>query len=167
MYDVYVDSYFPLAILWRSDVSNPVQGLRLHDNHALKVASKDARVLFPVFCLDPWFITEGKIGPNRLRFLLESLQDVHEGLSGLGSRLILLYGDPKEVIPSAAKAWGVNHVVWEKDVEPYALERDEAVASALKGAGCKVNVPVAQFLELVSVPVSSGLPDCVSLVCIV
>lgn len=37
-----------------------VQGLRLHDNQALLEACDGAEHMYPVFCLDPWFISSGK-----------------------------------------------------------------------------------------------------------
>ena len=47
------------------------KGLRLHDNPALVAALEGCTTLYPVFCLDPWFVSSGKVGTNRMRFLLE------------------------------------------------------------------------------------------------
>ena len=47
------------------------KGLRLHDNPALVAALEGCTTLYPVFCLDPWFVGSGKVGTNRMRFLLE------------------------------------------------------------------------------------------------
>lgn len=51
-------------------------GLRLHDNPALHAALDRAEHVTPVFCLDPWFMKESRVGINRYQFLLESLQDL-------------------------------------------------------------------------------------------
>ena len=47
------------------------KGLRLHDNPALVAALEGCTTLYPVFYLDPWFVSSGKVGTNRMRFLLE------------------------------------------------------------------------------------------------
>ena len=47
------------------------KGLRLHDNPALCAAIEGSSHLYPVFCLDPWFVKSGRIGANRMNFLLE------------------------------------------------------------------------------------------------
>ena len=72
----------PRAMLWFR------KGLRLHDNPALLDAIQ-AQNLFPVFCLDPWFLTLERVGVNRLKFLLESLEDLHASLQSRGSRLLV------------------------------------------------------------------------------
>ena len=49
------------------------KGLRLHDNPSLWAAIKDAKNLYAVFVLDPWFLKPERVGVNRLNFLLQSL----------------------------------------------------------------------------------------------
>ena len=49
------------------------KGLRLHDNPSLWAAIKDAKSLYAVFVLDPWFLKPERVGVNRLNFLLQSL----------------------------------------------------------------------------------------------
>lgn len=49
------------------------KGLRLHDNPSLWAAIKDAKHLYAVFVLDPWFLKPERVGVNRLNFLLQSL----------------------------------------------------------------------------------------------
>ena len=109
-----------------------VQGLRLHDNHALDKALKDAKTVYPIFCLDPWFIDNNTIGANRINFLLESLTDLDNSLKEKGSRLIVLHGKPLELIPAVAKAWKADGLYFEKDTEPYAIERDGKMMAEMK-----------------------------------
>jgi hypothetical protein len=84
------------------------KGLRLHDNPALLQACEGARNVYPVFVLDPWFLAPDPsapspgsrlVGVNRIRFLLESLQDLDTSLRNCGSRLLLIHGSPISVIP--------------------------------------------------------------------
>jgi hypothetical protein len=84
------------------------KGLRLHDNPALLQACEGARNVYPVFVLDPWFLAPDPsapspgsrlVGVNRIRFLLESLQDLDTSLRNCGSRLLLIHGSPISIIP--------------------------------------------------------------------
>ena len=65
-----------------------LQGLRLHDNPALNEAVQ-AETMLPVFCLDPWFVDSKTVGSNRMKFLLESLQDLDENLTKRKSGLLV------------------------------------------------------------------------------
>jgi len=114
------------------------KGLRLHDNRALSAAlQRSGKLVYPVFVLDPWFLHPSKVGPNRIRFLLESLSDLDRGLErDLGTRLIVLRGNPAETLAEAAKDWNCGMCCYEKDTEPYAKERDAKVDKALGEVGC-------------------------------
>lgn len=83
------------------------KGLRIHDNPALEVASRGASHLYPVFVIDPHFMEpdpnssapgSSRAGLNRIKFLLECLVDLDLNLKNLGSRLLILKGDPAEVV---------------------------------------------------------------------
>lgn len=47
------------------------KSLRLHDNPALCAAIQGSSHVVPLFCLDPWFVRSGRVGVNRMNFLLE------------------------------------------------------------------------------------------------
>ena len=77
---------------------------RLHDNPALLSAleplatgDKSRPELRAVFVLDPWFVQNARVGPNRWRFLHETLKDLDESLRKIGSRLFVIRGKPNEV----------------------------------------------------------------------
>ena len=84
------------------------KGLRVHDNPALEHASKaSSGSMYPVFVIDPRYMEpdpsafspgSSRAGVNRIRFLLESLKDLDSGLKKLGSRLLVLRGEPGEVL---------------------------------------------------------------------
>jgi len=107
------------------------KGLRLHDNPSLIAALKpiqgETLTLKPVFVLDPWFVKNEKVGPNRTRFLLQSLEDLDSSLKKLGSRLYVVRGDPVEVLGNLFQEWDVQRITWEEDTEPYAKKRDALV----------------------------------------
>lgn len=83
------------------------KGLRIHDNPALEHAAKGSTYLYPVFVIDPHYMEpdptafspgSGRAGVNRIRFLLESLANLDSSLRKLGSRLLVLKGEPGEVL---------------------------------------------------------------------
>ncbi|KAA0161729.1 hypothetical protein FNF27_06543 [Cafeteria roenbergensis] len=121
------------------------KGLRLHDNPALLRACEAAAV-YPVFVIDPWFVSEERVGVNRMRFLLETLEDLDAALRARSSKLSVLRGRPEEVLPRAAAHWGADLLTFEADFEPYALQRDEAVRSLLAERGVRVESFVSHSL---------------------
>ena len=64
------------------------KGLRLHDNPALLAACENASDVKPIFILDPWFTTNAKVGVNRWRFLLQTLQNLDQNLQKYNSRFV-------------------------------------------------------------------------------
>lgn len=66
--------------------------LRVHDNPGLLSAfellkaKKATHVLRPIFFIDPELNQSFKIGVNRQRFLLQSLEQLSENLKELGAR---------------------------------------------------------------------------------
>lgn len=83
--------------------------------------------LRPVFILDPWFVQNARVGPNRWRFLVQTLQDLDQNLRKIGSRLFLVKGKPLETFEKLFKDWNVKKLTFEVDIEPYSKERDEQV----------------------------------------
>jgi len=115
------------------------KGLRLHDNPALLDAlSCDPEAVFPVFVLDPWFCKPANVGVVRYKFLHESLADLDSSLKERGSRLLVVQGNPTEVLPTLFDAHRITRLTYESDTEPYSIERDEAVQKSAKAAGVEV-----------------------------
>ncbi|CAL8094569.1 unnamed protein product [Orchesella dallaii] len=104
------------------------KGLRLHDNpaleHAVKFASDNRAVLRPVFILDTELPKSYKIGANRYRFLVESLEDLDKSFRSLGSRLFVIRGKVQDVLEDCFKEWNVKLITFENDTEPYSRARD-------------------------------------------
>lgn len=122
--------------------------LRLADNLGLAAAARATPAVTGVFVLDPAILQARAPGgipgdlpavaPARLWFLQESLQELAEAWRAAGSRLLVLQGDPEQLLPGAAAALGAAVVAWNRDVEPFARERDRRVARALQADGRKV-----------------------------
>ncbi|KAH9900521.1 FAD binding domain of DNA photolyase-domain-containing protein [Xylariomycetidae sp. FL2044] len=125
----------PRVIYWfRTD-------LRLHDSPALKAAlDLDPAVLWPIFTWDPHYVYRAKGGVNRWQYLLDCQNDLSESIHKLNSksRLFVLREAPQTLFPKLFKAWKVTHLVFEKDTDSYARERDQFVGDLAKKAGVEV-----------------------------
>ncbi|MEI8251148.1 MAG: FAD-binding domain-containing protein [Synechococcus sp. ELA057] len=120
--------------------------LRLADNRGLAALLESTRAVTGVFVLDPAILTDPGMAPARLWFLRESLIELQESWRRAGSRLVLLQGDPAELLPRLALAIGAEGVAWNRDVEPYGRARDRRVQAALKAGGLKLQADWDQLL---------------------
>ncbi len=109
--------------------------LRLADHHAVAKANDGGRPVVGLFVLDPAILHGPAVGTSRLRYLLEALASLDEGLRGRGSALVIRRGAPREVVPKVAAETGARLVTAVRDFGPYARTRDEAVAHLLSRAG--------------------------------
>ncbi|WP_028953457.1 FAD-binding domain-containing protein [Synechococcus sp. CC9616] len=134
----------PRVLFWHR------RDLRLADNLGLAAASEISPALTGVYVLDPQVITPPEhlppMAPARLWFLIESLIELQQRWREAGSRLLILEGDPAAVLPQLAERLGAEAVLWNRDVEPYARERDRQVAKRLQADGRRVVVDWDQLL---------------------
>lgn len=74
-------------------------GLRLHDNPALRDALHDlaGAPFFPVFVFDGETAGTKLVGYNRMRYLLEALEDLNQQFQKSGGKLIMIKGQPEVV----------------------------------------------------------------------
>ncbi|MCB0407685.1 MAG: deoxyribodipyrimidine photo-lyase [Bdellovibrionales bacterium] len=106
--------------------------LRLYDNHALSVACENSEEVVVVFVFDKNILSRLKDSQDRrLTFIYESLKEMNQLLKQVNSRLIVLFGDPAQEIPSLASRLDVETVYVNEDYEGYALRRDKEVAERL------------------------------------
>lgn len=112
--------------------------LRLADNAALHAARSGSSQVIPVFCLDTNILSRPDVGAPRVWFLLESLRELERRISARGGRLVVLRGKPEDELPRFALAERAEAVFFNRDYEPYARRRDEAVTARLEAAGVQV-----------------------------
>lgn len=62
------------------------------------------------------------------------------------SKLLVLREAPQTVLVKLFKAWKISHLVFEKDTDAYARERDEDVVKQAKEAGVEVIVKMGRTL---------------------
>ncbi|GAA2545769.1 cryptochrome/photolyase family protein [Pseudonocardia hydrocarbonoxydans] len=101
--------------------------LRVRDQPTFLSAAPRALALF---VLDPALLTPS--GAARATFLFRALRSLDESLGG---RLLVVEGDPVEVVPRVAAEAGADAVHIAADYGPYGTGRDEAVGKALAEDG--------------------------------
>jgi cryptochrome len=125
----------PRVIYWfRTD-------LRLHDSPALKAAlDLEPECLYPIWTWDPHYVYQARVGPNRWQYLLDCQSDLSKSITKINprSRLFLIREAPQTLFPKLLKAWRITHLVFEKDTDAYARDRDEKVTRIATEAGVKV-----------------------------
>ena len=112
--------------------------LRVADNAALFAACEQADAVVPLFVFDPDILSREDTGAARVAFLIDALGVLDANLQKLGGKLIVRNGKVAEQIVKAAEEFGADAVFHQREYEPFGLERDEAVAAALKERGTEV-----------------------------
>jgi deoxyribodipyrimidine photo-lyase len=110
--------------------------LRLDDNAGLHHALRRNDTVLPMFIFDTNILNQlDDPFDARVDFIHRSLKILKDEIEQLGSSLLILHGDPKEIFGTLnAKAVYTNH-----DYEPYARMRDEHVEKILKAKGIEFN----------------------------
>ncbi|MGI8330772.1 cryptochrome/photolyase family protein [Actinomadura scrupuli] len=116
--------------------------LRVRDNPALAAACAAADQVVPLFVLDE-AILSGPFGvPNRVHFLLESLDDLRGSLRERGGDLVLRRGDPVAETLRLAAETGAEKVFLSEDVSSYAVRRAERLRRKRLGVSVHAGVNV-------------------------
>ncbi|WP_166388693.1 cryptochrome/photolyase family protein [Catellatospora methionotrophica] len=100
--------------------------LRVHDHPALAASCANAERVVPLFVADPALA----VPDNRRRFLLESLQDLRDGLRKRGGDLLVRSGDPVAEAVRLAREVGAEGIALTADVSAYAARRQERLTRA-------------------------------------
>ena len=107
--------------------------LRVADQPTFLAAADAADRALALFVLDPALLKPS--GAARTNFLYGCLHELDEALGG---RLLVVRGDPADVVPRVAAAVGATTVHVAADFGPYGRERDERVATALADGGAEL-----------------------------
>jgi deoxyribodipyrimidine photo-lyase len=106
--------------------------LRLEDNTALNQALLSGEQILPLFIFDDQIINELPLDDPRVNFIYESLSKVNEQLSFKNTSILCLRGNPIQVWEDLIASYSIKSVFVNKDYEPYARERDQAVEKLLR-----------------------------------
>lgn len=110
--------------------------LRLHDNAGLYHALKSGYPVLPVFIFDRNILDQlDEKADARVQFIRDTLEDIRESLLKKGFSLEVYYGYPEEIYEKLLSKYQVVKVIANHDYEPYARERDTAVARLLEKEG--------------------------------
>ncbi len=120
--------------------------LRLADNLGLAAVSAITPEVMGVFLLDPAELEHPTMASARRWFLLESLRELQQRWRQAGSQLLLLQGNPVELLPRLAQQLRAAGVAWNRDVEPLVRQRDRELAASLKATGVRVAADWDQLL---------------------
>lgn len=133
--------YKRLLVWFRND-------LRLHDHAALFSALEKSEEIIPVYCFDPRMFKETnlgfrKTGNHRAKFLLEAVENLKRNLQKAGSNLLILHGNPEDLIPQKAKELGVQAIYFSEEV----TSEEKAVENALENAAYKLGIETTSFWQ--------------------
>ncbi len=119
--------------------------LRLEDNTALNAAIASGETVLPLFIFDNNIINELSPSDPRLNFIFDLVEKMHLSLAKSNRSFLCKRGEPLEVIASLLKAYSIKSIYYNKDYEPYALQRDEKIKKLLE----KHNIPFQGFKDQV------------------
>lgn len=116
----------PVNIFWfRRD-------LRLDDNAGLYHALKDTNPVLPVFIFDRTILDQlDNKTDRRVEFIRDALEEMQEQLIKKGSALQVYYDTPEDAWEKMVNTYKVEKVFTNHDYEPYARDRDAAIAKLL------------------------------------
>ena len=113
--------------------------MRLEDNAALWKALKSETPVLPIFVFDKDILSKLEDSTDsRVTFLHRTIESLDQQLKQRGSGLKVFYSRPEEVMQELSLTYDVKQVFFNRDYEPYALERDLKVASFWKDQGVEV-----------------------------
>ncbi|MCK0158332.1 DNA photolyase family protein [Cellulophaga sp. F20128] len=112
--------------------------LRLEDNTALCQALNSGNRVVPIFIFDPNILSELDEDDARVTFIHQTLSEVNNSLKKFNSGLLCMHATPEESWKELIRTYTVKSVFYNKDYEPYALQRDAKINALLKENNIKV-----------------------------
>ena len=110
--------------------------LRLTDNTGLYYALKEEIPVLPIFIFDPNILLLLDDNTDaRVTFIHQTLLGLKTQLEAKGSSLYILHSTPEEAFNKLFSEFNVKSVFTNRDYEPYAVQRDNAVRGLLKEKG--------------------------------
>ncbi len=121
--------------------------LRLNDNAGLYRALKSGHKVLPIFIFDTTILSKLEDKEDaRVHFIHNEVARLHSELKDLGSSLLVLTGEPKQVFAQLFKDHPeITAVCTNADYEPYARKRDEQITQLCEKQG----VSFSSFKDIV------------------
>ncbi len=110
--------------------------LRLKDNAALYHALRSGVPVLPVFIFDTAILDQLQDrADKRVAFIHSAITEMQAELVAMGSTMKVFHGKPLDVFTQLVQSYSIQTVFTNHDYEPYAQERDNAIADLLAHAG--------------------------------
>jgi deoxyribodipyrimidine photo-lyase len=118
--------------------------LRLEDNAGLFHALKGPNPVLPIFIFDREILDDLSDPKDaRVEFIYQAVSDLKKRLEEMGSTLLVYYGKPLEIWSELLQTLNLAAVFTNRDFEPYAIERDNAVQQLLSAK----NIPFHTYKD--------------------
>ena len=106
--------------------------LRLHDNVGLLHALDSKYPVLPIFIFDPVILDKLENKKDaRVQFIYDQVLKLKSTLEEHGSTLMIFMDKPKDVFRELYQRFNVKKVFANRDYEPYAISRDNTIATLL------------------------------------
>lgn len=120
--------------------------LRLEDNTGLFYALQQEKNILPLFIFDRNILDLLEDRQDaRVQFIHDQIHTLKNQLEQKGSSLMIRYGKPEEVYTQLLAEYPIGAVYTNRDYEPYAKERDQAIDRLLGENG----IPLLSFKDQV------------------
>lgn len=106
--------------------------LRLKDNHGLFQALESGKKVLPIFIFDEDILDllENK-SDKRVDFIVQALQTLNSFLKSKNKGIKIFKGKPLEIYKKLTENYEIEAVYCNEDYEPYAIKRDQEIATFL------------------------------------
>lgn len=105
--------------------------LRLEDNSGLFHALNNELPVLPIFIFDEEILSKLPKNDSRVTFIHDTISNINQQLKKYGSGIAVFHGKPLDIFKRLTSEYTINTVVTNRDYEPYATERDNAVSEFL------------------------------------
>jgi deoxyribodipyrimidine photo-lyase len=90
----------------------------------------------PIFIYDKNIIDKLEPNDHRIKFINRQIDLMNSELSKIGKKVFTFFGDPLSIIKKLKSYYNFDTIYYNKDYEPYAIERDKKVSEYLSRNNC-------------------------------
>jgi deoxyribodipyrimidine photo-lyase len=112
--------------------------LRCADNAGLYAALCGELPVVPVFIFDTNILSELPKDDARISFIYKLLRRTNQQMRAFGGSLYVLHGTPEHAFGKLLADFDIAKVFTNRDYEPYATRRDNAIAALLEKKGAEL-----------------------------
>ena len=133
--------------------------LRLDDNVGLFQALNSSVSVIPIFIFDDAILESLPKDDARVSFIYESLFKINEKINEIGSSILIKKGKTENIWKYLISEFNIKEVFFNKDYEPYAIQRDKEIKQFLEANQIDVHSYKDQVVfEELEITKSDGLP---------